>query len=133
VLDAQNRKGEGVAGDTMVQVPKQPGFSHFYVPGTAELVKEVFAEEAAGAITQGLAQEGGYTAFGEWGLDHCLGARRADLGQRVCSPRRQRLLAGFQARDPESCWAIPSGLVVRCPAQCCRPCLTTANSLRTHA
>eukprot|EP00775_Hariotina_reticulata_P007859 gene7859-8055_t len=50
-------------GDTVVQAPKQPGFSAFYMPATAELVKDVFAAEAAGAITQGLSEAGGYRAF----------------------------------------------------------------------
>lgn len=49
----------------MVQAPRQLAFTDFYMPATAELTKELFAQEAAGAITQGLAQEGGYTAFGE--------------------------------------------------------------------
>lgn len=55
--------------DTVVQAPKQLAFTDFYMPATAELTKDVFAEEATGTITQGLAQEGGYTAFGElcWG------------------------------------------------------------------
>jgi cytochrome P450 len=49
--------------DSMVQAPRQLAFTDFYMPATAELAKEVFAQEATGAITQGLAQEGGYTAF----------------------------------------------------------------------
>jgi hypothetical protein len=51
--------------DTMVQGPKQLAFTDFYMPATGELVKDVFAQEATGVITQGLNQEGGYTAFGE--------------------------------------------------------------------
>ena len=51
--------------DDMIQAPKQLAFTDFYMPATAELTKEVFAQEASGAITQGLTQEGGYTAFGE--------------------------------------------------------------------
>jgi hypothetical protein len=51
--------------DTMIQAPKQLAFTDFYMPATAGLTKDVFAEEASGTITQGLAQEGGYTAFCE--------------------------------------------------------------------
>lgn len=53
--------------DTVVQGPKQLAFTDFYMPATGELVKDVFAQEATGVITQGLNQEGGYTAFGEQG------------------------------------------------------------------
>ena len=49
----------------MVQAPKQAAFTGFYMPATGELVKDVFAEEASGTITQGLAEEGGYNAFCE--------------------------------------------------------------------
>lgn len=58
--------------DTMIQAPKQLAFTDFYMPATAELTKDVFAEETSGTITQGLAQEGGYTGFCE-----CLGVRRS--------------------------------------------------------
>lgn len=51
----------------MIQGPKAPLFTDFYMPATGELMKALFAAEAEGAITQGLAQEEGYTAFGEWG------------------------------------------------------------------
>lgn len=75
--------------DSMVQAPRAPAFTDFYMPATAELTKEVFAQEAAGAITQGLAQEGGYTAFGEQQKHvvplHSSLASRACAGSR-CTP-----------------------------------------------
>lgn len=51
--------------DSVVQGPKQLAFTDFFMPYTAELTKDVFAEEATGTITQGLAEEGGYSAFCE--------------------------------------------------------------------
>jgi hypothetical protein len=50
--------------DTVVQASKQPAFAAYYMPATADLVKEVFAAEAAGAITQGLSVAGEDKAFG---------------------------------------------------------------------
>jgi hypothetical protein len=49
----------------LLQGPRQPGFNSFFMPATGELVKAVFAEEPSGTITQGLAEKGGFKAFGE--------------------------------------------------------------------
>jgi hypothetical protein len=48
-----------------LQGPRQPGFNSFFMPATGELVKAVFGEEPSGTITQGLAEKGGFKAFGE--------------------------------------------------------------------
>jgi hypothetical protein len=40
------------------------------MPATGELAKAVWGEESSGAVTQGLAEEGGFRAFGE-----CTGFR----------------------------------------------------------
>lgn len=69
--------------DTMVQAPKQLAFTDFYMPATAELVKDVFAEESTGVITQGLTQEGGYTAFGEQGV-WCGCVRQCQIVKLCC-------------------------------------------------
>ncbi|WIA16755.1 hypothetical protein OEZ85_013407 [Tetradesmus obliquus] len=49
---------------TIVQGRRQPGFNSFFMPATGELAKAVFAEEPGGTITQGLAEKGGFRAFG---------------------------------------------------------------------
>lgn len=76
--------------DSVVQAPKQLAFTDFYMPATAELTKDVFAEEASGTITQGLAQEGGYTAFGKHSTPH---GRAAAVWQLVIWEEEQAVWA----------------------------------------
>lgn len=84
--------------DTVVQAPRQLAFTDFYMPANAALTKDVFAEEASGTITQGLAQEGGYTAFGE----------QQRLEALLHVPRHKRLHGSSEVSLHLAVWQQPS-------------------------
>jgi hypothetical protein len=93
------------------QGPRQPGFNSFFMPATGELAKAVWGEEPSGTVTQGLAEEGGFKAFGEWGA---AGASAAAADGRGGSA------AGSCARHGLSCsWAAMCLQLTLLPGPAC--------------